>query len=234
VKVTVGTGTYTTANCLTVATTESGKKFEWIPASAAEKHAFSGTSVETTLTTAGRPTISCLAANISGEWTGAKTASVTTEFQGCTTSTGVQCQSNPQNKSEIKTLPDEGELGFIKHEEVEGKLIIVVGLDLRPTPPLTELATYECTGSNEMAHLEGSVIGKVKPFDKMTTELNLAITATKAGVQVPEQFAGGPKDTLTTSLTSGIETFGPFASSLNVKSETGKDAEPLEIKAKEK
>jgi hypothetical protein len=151
-----------------------------------------------------------------------------------TTSTGVQCQSGPMNKSEVKTLPDEGVLGFVRHEEVEGKLIVVVGLDLKPTPPLTSLAEYECTGSGQTGHIEGSVIGKAKPFDKMTTELTLVYAATKLGVQVPEHFEGGPNDTLTTTFTSGIEKFGPFASSLNIKEETGKEAVPMEIKALEK
>ncbi len=234
VKVPVGTGTYSTANCVFVAKGETGKKFEWIPASVTEQLTFSGSGLETTLTTAGHPTIKCVAANIAGEWTGAKTASVTMELQGCTTPTGAQCQSGPQNHSEIKTLPDEAELGFVKHEEIEGKLRVVVGLDLKPTPPLTALAEYECTGSGQTAHVEGSVVARAKPFDKMTTELNVLVTATTTGVQVPEQFEGGPKDTLTTSFTSGIEKFGPFASSLNIKSETGKEAVPLEIKALEK
>jgi len=234
VKVPVGTGTYSTANCVFVAKGETGKKFEWIPASATEKLAFSGSGLETTLMTAGHPTITCVATNIAGEWTGAKTASITMELQACTTPTGVQCQSGPQNRSEIKTLPDEAELGFVKHEEVEGKLKVVVGLDLKPTPPLTELAEYECTGSGQTAHVEGSIISKLRPFDKMTTELNLVYFASKTGVQVPEQFEGGPNATLTTSFTSGIEKFGPFASSLNIKSETGKNAAPLEIKAVEK
>jgi hypothetical protein len=234
VKVPVGTGTYSTANCVFVAKGETGKKFAWIPASVTEQLTFSGSGLETTLTTAGHPTIKCVATNIAGEWTGAKTASVTMELQGCTTPTGAQCQSGPQNHSEIKTLPDEAELGFVKHEEVEGKLRVVVGLDLKPTPPLTALAEYECTGSGQTGHIEGSVIGKAKPFDKMTTELKLVYAATKLGVQVPEHFEGGPNDTLTTIFTSGIEKFGPFASSLNIKEETGKEAVPMEIKALEK
>jgi hypothetical protein len=235
VKVPVGTGTYSTANCVAVATGELGKKFEWTPASAVEKLAFSGTGLETTLTTAGHPTIKCLAANSSGEWTGPKTATVTTEFQGCTTTSGVQCQSlDPRNKSEIKTFPDEGEIGFLRHEEIEGKLIVVVGMDLKPMPPFTALAQYECTGSNETGHIEGSVVGKMRPINKMSTESVLVIMTKTGGAQQWEQFEGGPKDTLTTKFTLGTETFGPFETTLNIKSETGKAAAPLEIKAREK
>jgi hypothetical protein len=234
-KVPTGTGAYKTANCVTVATGAFGK-YEWTAVSATEKQTFTGAGLETILTTAGHATIKCTAANIAGEWTGPKTASVTIEFQACVNATtGEQCQSptNPQNKSEIKTLPLEGELGFILNEEVEEKPKIIVGLDLKPTPPLTELAMYECTGSSELAHLEGSVIGRIGPFNRMTTVSNLLYHATKAGEQRPESFEGGPTDTLSTTFTEGLTTLGSGASSLTIKTETGTNANRIEIKARE-
>jgi hypothetical protein len=232
VKVAPGAGVYGGANCTTVAKVGKGT-YEWTPVSQAEKQTFSGSGLETTLTTVGHSTIKCLAANFSGEWTGPKTASLTVEFQACTNAAGQQCQSttNPQNKSEIKTFPVKGELGFIKDEVKEGKLITVVGLDLKPQSPLTQLAEYECTGSKETEHVEGSVIGGIKPFNKMATESNLLYSATKAGEQRPEAFQGGPKDTLTTKFTSGIETLSSGASSLNIKEYKGHNANVLEIKA---
>jgi len=235
VKVAVGSGKYSGAGCTALATKTSSKKYEWTPASVTEKLAFSGSGLETTLTTAGHSTITCLAANISGEWTGAKTASVNVEFQGCTNAQGQQCQTvtNPQNKSEIALKGVLGELGYIKYEEVEGKpQIAVVGLDLKPQPPMTQLAEYECTGSTETGHLEGSVIGNIGPIDKMTTESNLHYVATKAGKQNLEAFQGSPKDTLMTSFTSGPEAKGSGASSLNIKEYKGNNAAPVEIKAK--
>jgi Regulator of chromosome condensation (RCC1) repeat len=235
VKVAAGTGKYSGANCLTLATKPVAKKYEWMPASVTEKLAFSGSGLETTLTTAGHSTIKCLATNISGEWTGPKTASVNVEFQGCTTPTGAQCQTvtNPQNKSEIALKGVLGELGYIKYEEVEGKVIVAVGLDLKPQPPGNpSLAEYECTGSTETGHLEGSVIGKLTSIDKMTTESKLLYSATKSGEQRPEAFQGSPKDTLITSFTSGTEAKGSGASSLNVKEYKGSNAAPVEIKAK--
>jgi hypothetical protein len=42
---------------------------------------------------------------------------------------------------------------------------------------------------------------------------------------------GTVSDTLSTSFTSGTEAKGSGGSSLTVKSETGKNTEPLEIKA---
>jgi hypothetical protein len=231
VKVATGAGVYGGANCTTVAKVGKGT-YEWTPVSQTEKQAFSGSGLETILTTVGHSTIKCLAANFSGEWTAPKTASVTVEFQGCYNAQSQQCQTvtNPQNKSEIKLTGVAGELGFIKHEIKEGKLIIVVGLDLKPQSPLTQLAEYECTGSKETGHIEGSVIGRITPVGKMTTASNLLYSATKAGEQRPEAFQGGPKDTLTTKFTSGIETLSSGASSLNIKSETGNNAAPLEIK----
>ena len=107
-------------------------------------------------------------------------------------------------------------------------------MDLKATPPLTSLISYECTGSGEMASVEGSVIGKLKPVNKMTTETNLVIFARRTGQQIPEKFQGGPNDTLSTSFMKGLETTGPFASNLNIASETGTNSVPVEVKAIEK
>jgi hypothetical protein len=38
---------------------------------------------------------------------------------------------------------------------VEGKVVEVVGLDLKPQRPMTSLATYECTGSSEAGISKG-------------------------------------------------------------------------------
>jgi hypothetical protein len=235
VKVGIGAGAYSGGNCVTHAT-KGGGRWEWVPVAGTEKQAFSGTGGETTLTTAGHSTIKCIDANFTGEYTGPKTATVQIEFQGCQNSKEQLCQSvqNPQNHSEISTLPLEAELGFIRNELKEEKPIVTVGMDLKPQPPLTNLATYECIGSSEQGHIEGSVIGKVSPIDKMTTTMNLLYLARKTGEQVPTHFQEGPNDTLTTTFTSGLETLGSGASSLNIISYVGKNAAPLEIKAIDK
>jgi opacity protein-like surface antigen len=226
VKVATGAGAYTGAQCLALETHKKGK-YEWVPVSSSEKQTFDGTGGETTLKTTGHSTIKCIAANFAGEYTGPKTAGVTVEFQGCTNAKTEQCQSNPQNKSEIRTLPLEAELGFIKNEPT----VVQVGLDLKPTAPLTQLVSYECGSVTESARLEGSVIGQIKPIDKMTTEANLVLAVRTTGAQLPEQFEGGPKDTLSTTFMSGTEsTTAP--STLAIKAETGHNAAPLEIKAK--
>jgi hypothetical protein len=231
-KVAVGAGAYSSSTCLAHAKTGKGA-WEWTPVGSVEKPAFSGSGGETTLTTVGHPPIKCIDANLNGEWRNSKTATVEIEFQGCATPAEAQCQSGTA-KSEIKTLPLEAELGFIKNEIREGKIIVAVGLDLKPQPPLTSLATYECSGSAETAHVEGSVIGKLIPINKMTTTMNVAYLATKLGEQKVQNFQEGPTDTLTTTFTEGLTTLGAGASSLNIKEEKGTNAAPLEIKAIEK
>jgi hypothetical protein len=235
VKVPIGTGAYNSGTCL-AHPTKGGGSWEWIPVSGTEKQTFTGSGTETTMTTVGHPTIKCIDANFNGEYTGPKTATVTVEFQGCQNPTGALCQSvqNPNNNSEITTLPLEAELGFIKNEVKEGKTLVVVGLDLKPQPPLTELAAYKCAGSNETAHVTGSVIGRVSPINKMTTTLNLTYLATRGGEQRPQQFEGGPVDTLSTTFTNGLETLGSGASSLNIHTYAGSNTNPLEIKAIQK
>src|SRR5947209_3028330 len=106
VKVTRGTGAYSTATCVAHAT-KGGGTYEWMPVSATEKQTFTGSSNETKLTTVGHPTIHCIDTNLSGEWTGPKTASVTLELQGCQSPTEQTCQSTqpPKTLTEIKTLP---------------------------------------------------------------------------------------------------------------------------------
>src|SRR5437870_5795247 len=84
VKVTAPNGTYSNGSCTKLATGELSKKFTWTPVSASEKQTFTGSGTETTLTTVGHPTITCINANFVGEWTGPKTATVTVSFQGCT------------------------------------------------------------------------------------------------------------------------------------------------------
>jgi hypothetical protein len=231
VKVPTGSGVYRGNLCITHAPTGLGK-YEWTQANVTEKFTFAGSGLESILTTTGHPKIKCVAANFAGEWTGGKTATVTIEFQGCTDALGHQCSSNPQNRSEIKTLPMEGELGFIRNEIVEGKQIIVTGLDLKAQPPLTDLAIYECGTVTETSRLEGSVVGKIKPFDKMTTESNLVYLTRSNGEQIYTKFQGGPTDTLSTTFNNGIEsTTAP--TTLKIMSYTGKNSAPLEIKAKE-
>lgn len=232
VKVPTGSGIYRGGGCINKALPGKGT-FEWAPASVTEKLKFSGSGAESILATVGHPTIKCVAANITGEYTGAKTATVEIEFQACINSLEQQCQSSQQNKSEIKTLPLEAELGFIRNEVIEGKKIVVVGLDLKATPPLTNLVTYECGNVTESAQLEGSVIGKIAPINKMTTVQKLVYFVKKStGAQVPEKFESGLKDTLSTTFQTGLETT-TAPTTLFIKEEIGSNEVPIEIRGTE-
>lgn len=69
----------------------------------------------------------------------------------------------------------------------------------------------------------------VKPIDLMSTQFTDACTQ-KAGHQKPEQFEGGLKDTLVSSIVAGLEKSSEqtgLAATLTVTNE-----EPLEIKAR--
>jgi len=231
VKVATGAGVYKGAQCLAVEhSSKKLGKYNWIPASQTEKLTFGGSGLESVLKTEGHPTIKCIAANLTGEYTGPKKASVTIEFQGCINSNGQQCQSNPQNKSEIKTTPLEAELGFIKNELLAGHNVISVGLDLKPTSPLPSLVVYECGSITETASLEGSVIGQEKPIDKMTSEMNLVYSTKSNGEQLYEKFEEGVQDTLSTTFHSGL-TSTTAPTTLKIKSYLGTNSVPLEVKA---
>lgn len=226
VKVATGTGAYTGAACLSAAAPGRGK-YEWMPVTQTEKQTFTGSGSSPVVPTAGHSSLKCVVANITGEYTGAKTAIVEMEFQACTNSAGHQCQTTPAKVSEITTGPLEAQLGFIKNQEKS----VSVGLDLKPKAPLPALATYECGSLTETARIEGSVIAQIKPFDKMTTVSDLVFRATRAGMQMPESFEGGVSDTLKTTFMSGLEsTSGP--STLAMSEETGSNTNALEIKAK--
>jgi hypothetical protein len=225
-KVATGAGIYKGPACISVAPSGTGT-YEWFPLkSSGEKPTFSGSALESILTTAGHPTIRCTTASVSGEYTGPKTATVHIEFRGCKNSLGAECQSEPTAKSIIKTLALEGEIGFIKNQPK----IVAVGLDLSAQSPFSDLIIFECGGIAEVDRVDASVIGGIKPIDKMTTASNLVYSMTSTHKQVPEKFEGGTKDTLTTTFATGLSS-SSGASALKMRS-TGKSTALLEIKAK--
>jgi hypothetical protein len=236
VKVALGKGAYRDGKCLTHETGTRGK-WEWMPASATETLTFGGGGTEVKLATAGHELIECVVANVKGTFTGPKAASAEFELQGCSNAKGESCGS-ATNENQIKSNTLEAELGFIQNVVVEGHRHVKVGLDFRPQSPQTSLASYKCGNESQAqlptAAIEGSVIAALKPIDTMKEEANLIFHVRFNGIQDPESFQESPKDTLSTTFTSGLETFGPFATTLGVKEYTGKYSQPLEIKAIEK
>jgi hypothetical protein len=237
IKVAVGKGAYKGGQCVVREHGEVGK-WEWIPAKVTDEATFEGAGTPPVLKTAGHETIECVVGNLHGKITEPRKASVELELQGCAqTVSHVECGS-ASSENVIKFNPMEAELGYIKYEEVEGHIHFKVGLDLKAQTPLTSLATYKCGsgGPTELPNttIEGSVIAADKPNNAMKSTNVLKFHVTLAGAQDPEKFQELPKDTLSTTIMSGLETLGPFPTTLGMKEYTGKYNAPIEIKATEK
>jgi len=190
------------------------------------------------LRTVGGKKIGCSTGGITGEWKGPKTATITTlAFEGCGTEK-TKCGTTPSATTISNSNPLEGELGLIVGG---GKPL--VGLDIRAKSPTTESVLSFTCGTPvteppaEQWTIEGSVIGSIKPPDKMVSEYRV-LYAAKNGVQQYEKFETGPKDVLEakilneetlnlTSETLGLTLKGPETSYSLLVGE-----EPLEIKAK--
>jgi hypothetical protein len=96
----------------------------------------------------------CSSEKISGEVTGAKTAKFTTEYKGCKTNEGKNCNSAGEGKGKIKTNTLEGEL-VPQPGSKEGVGILV----FNEASPGGVLAAYNCEGLEVSA--AGAVMGEV-------------------------------------------------------------------------
>lgn len=231
-KITVYSGAYGSANCVALSATHEGK-YEWKPGPGAAPK-FSGVSVSSTaFETVGKAKITCGAAELEGEYAGAKTASVSVKFTGCKDRRARSCQSAMfGTEGEIQSpTAAEAELGFITGGEKP-----VVGLDLKPKSPSTNLWTFECgkTPETDMVHglIEGSVIATIKGIDVASEGFTLTYKQ-KNGIQSPERFEGGLKDTLLFTTTQGAKKGEKSEEQAALGAvATLKNQEALEIKAK--
>jgi hypothetical protein len=223
VAVPKGTGSFVGKNCQKASPTNKGA-YKWEAGAAKKK--FEGSS-ETVLLETAKLKISCAAATLNGEYTGAKTSAVTVDLIGClNVATKHKCNSNPVKEGEIETPePLKGELGFITGGEKP-----TVGLDLSHENLLVAFTCGEPGTPPELqGTLEGSVIAPITKTGVMTPEFSLLYKAA-GGKQIPEKFEGGPVDTLTLKvLTSGGSTTETAV--LKTKA-TLPNEEPLEIKTK--
>jgi hypothetical protein len=233
VKLPLKTGLYKYKNCVVQATGSKGS-FEWEPGPGAKPGLVAEAS-EVHLETVGGVKVGCASGELSGAWTGSKTASVTITFRGCE-SKGRSCGVNPSKPVEItnEEAPVEGELGFIENGEKPK-----VGLDLKPKEGSSELLKFTCGGPPEASFpeswkVEGSVIGRIRQVDMMKTTFQLLYKA-PGGKQMPERFEGGLKDTL---IANRLTESGPTTeqAGLTLTEEKpwipGEYEESLEIKAK--
>jgi len=219
-------GKYAGSNCLRLAARKGS--YEW-EAGPGEKKKFAGASTTlVTLETVGaKRKISCSSAQFEGEYTGAKTETLKVALVGCgEVANSKGCQSSPLAEGEI-TGELEGELGYIVGGEKPQ-----AGWDLKPKSPATSLFTFTCGKLPEVALLatiEGSVIGRALPIDKMAVESKITYKALR-GVQSPQSFEGGAKDTLTGKFLAGVESTTEELGLSGVR--VDENEEPLELKAK--
>jgi hypothetical protein len=227
-------GLWTDHRCLYKSTNGKGA-WEWKPGPG-EKPKFAFAAIgEVEVETVSKVKVKCGPSDLTGEWTGGKTATVNVEFRGCLQhTTSKPCQTNPSNSSLIANeQPLEGELGLIARTNPPK-----VGLDLRAKSPSTVMLAFICGESSEGERwtVEGSVIGRIKRVDRLAeikTELFYKATA---GKQVFEHFESGVKDTLLATRTVLPEQPKSEQAGLTLKTEPGhysilgKNEEPLEIK----
>jgi hypothetical protein len=225
VPATPKTGEYTGSHCVTPA--GGTGKYNWVAGPGANPK-FEGTSETVPIIEMPGLVISCSVATYNGEYTGAKTASVTVDFIGClNAATHKKCQTNPVKEGEIEPPGAlEGEIGHININGLQK-----VGLDLKRSPAIAAFTCGEPLEVPEVSGtLEGSVIGQIGPLNSARTEFKLKYAA--AGLtQIPESFEGGEKDTLTAKLDSGLTTT-EVPAVLKDRLVEILNEEPIEIKAK--
>jgi hypothetical protein len=225
-----GKGAYTRAECVAQSKTHTGA-YEWVPgagASKAVKEVISGPVLQGVKGTK----IGCTDAQLTGEYTGAKSEKFTKlVIQGCENVTHhTQCYTNPLAPGTIESeVPLVGELGFIPGSKIDP----YVGWDLKAEKPATPIVTFSCGEAKGLITmmLEGSVIARVQKTNVMVAGFGELYKQT-AGKQAPSAFLGGPEEVL--SLVEKA-----FGSSETITQQAGlaggatiTDGESLEIKAK--
>ncbi|HEX5225894.1 MAG TPA: hypothetical protein VFW29_12270 [Solirubrobacteraceae bacterium] len=235
VKVKKGMGEYLGGKCIQVKGIHGGE-FNWLPAKEEEHLKFGGAGGTTLLTVTNNPlrSVSCIATNIKGEYTGRHTAHLHFELQGCTNGEGVQCQTGAA-KSEINgEFP--ATLGLVsKRISATGKEIVEAGFDFKPSGVNTVLFAYECGGGVlEETRIEGSLIAQVHPINAMTLKQIIWLQTIK-GKQQYTKFVEGEEDVAGASWLNGLETETDTATFGIMKNTyEGENAGKVEIKAQVK
>jgi hypothetical protein len=227
-----GKGAFTRSNCIGISKTHTGG-FEWEAGPGASK-GFKAIMTGFKLETTEGIKISCANAQITGEYTGAKSLKTSEVLlEGCELVGPLHqpCYSNPLEKGKIvSTNADAGELGFIPGSKLEN--VPFAGWDLKSENALMPFLTFTCGegGGALMISLEGSVIGHVTKTNVMTSSFSLNYKQ-KEGIQIPTSFIGGAEDVLKMiTRPLGGETKTEQAGLASGGSIT--DGEPLEIKVR--
>jgi hypothetical protein len=188
-------GAYAGGACIKLSASHNGK-WEWQPGPGATPQ-FRAQAGTVLLETVGKAKIACSFGEVTGEWTGAKTATASLDLVGCENGVNFKSCNSSTQAGEIKTEPLEGELGTITGGEKP-----TVGLDLKAKSPQPSIVSFTCGGPPaeptalpEVYAIEGSVIARILTINRMRTETNVLYKQI-AGKQVPEMFEGSAKDTL--------------------------------------
>jgi hypothetical protein len=231
-------GEYKGKSCVSPAAPGKGR-YDWQPGPGPNPK-FTAIVEEPVLKTSSA-TITCSFGEAEGSYTNSKTLTVTSlilsgcQKAGAKTVTESWCQNVGMFRGEVKTNELTGEVGYIEHSGKKAK----IGLDLK-AKTAKALALFECGGAEESIpmeeigtglgtffEIEGSVIGRVKKFNKMLEEDIVTFTVS-GGKQVPEKFEGGVNDTLIT-LVGLTKTAEPSTLATYAEAES---EEPIEIKAR--
>jgi hypothetical protein len=212
-------GGYNNANCTEEALFHTGE-YEWTGGPGAHK-GFATTSGGTVLQTTGGKFVKCTASHGSGEYTGEKTATLSTvTFTGCTNPlTKAACSSSGAGSGEVVASSVPATLGFISDDFSHEEPVIAVGWDLAPS--------VAATCGSESVTVNGSVIGKVETINKMTPAYVTNFTQT-GGKQKPESFEEEPNDTLTASFGGGAGEQAGLTQKLKV---ANAEKEKIEVRA---
>lgn len=195
-------GKFSDAKCTKAAV--AGKEgFEWSPGPGPNNKYTTVIKplTKATLESTNKETISCTGQTSSGEFdlgNPKKTRKNISTFTNCEFVTfGVKCNSPGHAVGELVTNPFETELGIITKSS-EGPIKNKLGNDLKPETG-NEFIKFEC--AKIPVGVTGSLIVPVKS-NTFTNKETLKFTQSK-GHQKPEKFENEPKDTLTTTSTSG-------------------------------
>ncbi|HEX9481453.1 MAG TPA: hypothetical protein VF927_05075 [Solirubrobacteraceae bacterium] len=217
-------------------------KYEWLPGPGPANHFFAiADEPEPVLETVGGAKIECTIMSWEGEYTGAKSLTISKFFlQGCT-SNGKGCQQNPVKEGEIEVTGIEGELGPLK-----GPKGLEAAWVLKKSGTWQ---TFTCgtTEGPTIEQLEGSVIGVVTKgegfgdLNKMSRESYINFKQTH-GKQEPESFEGTPPNVLETLAIklpgtqteeqTGLSALVESGSGLGKPIEEEQNREKLEVRTK--
>lgn len=202
---------YTDAACTAPSAGEDRGKYEWEGWPLAKKGftAHPAGFFDTPAGAKGVWPVSCAEGAMTGEYTGAQSASLSFTFKDCTVFASEEkndyCQSAGATSGEIRTAVLVGELGFIDSETREGNPIASVGWLVHAATGET-VASFSCAQGGTRT-VTGSAVGSIGPPDEMSTSAALRFEQA-SGHQIPEGFEGELPSSMTISGEAGEEPFG--------------------------